>query len=212
MIDSGRIQEFIWELAQYKEESVFNPWSQTDSEMDIVPDAWINRQMNLHDHLKCDAEYILVGEAPGYQGCRYTGVPFTSERLLLEGSIPRLEYNRGIRITTRNLPWSEPSATIVWNTLKRLQIETTTVLWNAFPFHPFKQCSELTNRTPTNEEIHEGRIYMKHIRSLFPISKIICVGNTAESLLGFGGFNFTKVRHPANGGATLFRQQMEKLL
>ena len=36
--------------------------------------------------------YLLIGEASGYQGCRISGIPFTSERLIMEGVVPRLPH------------------------------------------------------------------------------------------------------------------------
>lgn len=213
MIDTGSIQDFIWSLSEYRSENTFNPWSQTDEEMDMVPDAWINRQLNLLDHLKCDAKYILVGEAPGYQGCRYSGVPFTSERLLCEGSIPRLEYNKGIRITKRKLPWSEPSATIVWGALKEHEIDNETILWNAFPFHPHAHDKTLSNRTPSHNETREGWEHSKMLFDLFPDATVVAVGNTAyKSITENWNKAVTKVTHPANGGATKFRNGLAQLV
>lgn len=213
MISIGEIQQFILSLSQYSGKNMFNPWADTDEDIDNLPDAWINRQLNLRDHLRCDAKYMLIGEAPGYQGCRYTGIPFTSERLLVEGKIPRLEYHKGIRITTRSRPWSEPSATIVWGALKDLGIEHETILWNAFPFHPHNKDKPLSNRTPTRDEVNDGDEYMVHLRQLHPNATIIAVGNTSHEMLCADGWkNIEKIRHPANGGATKFRKQLSEII
>ncbi|UCG25887.1 MAG: hypothetical protein JSW55_07845, partial [Chloroflexota bacterium] len=40
---------------------------------------------------------LLVGEAPGYRGCRLTGVPFTSEAILLDERIRPFGFPAGYR-------------------------------------------------------------------------------------------------------------------
>src|SRR6185369_3557126 len=97
---------------------LFNPW-QDHCPHDVDADAPAWKLERLGRHLDCDPAFILVGEAPGYQGCRYSGIAFTSERLLIEGTIPRIPALPN-RLSTRRLPFSEPSATIVWKTLYRL--------------------------------------------------------------------------------------------
>ncbi len=59
------------------------------------------------------ARVVLVGEAPGKDGARWTGVPFTSQRQL-SGSGP-----------------TEPTATIVHRILSELESEHDVLLWNA---------------------------------------------------------------------------------
>lgn len=234
MIKKSDIQSFIVSISHYRSENVFNPWSEWDEDMDLVEDAWINRRLNLEDHLNIDAKYILVGEAPGYQGCRYSGIPFTSERLIYQGKIPRLEWMADMRITSREKPWSEPSATIVWKTLKELGIERETVLWNAFPWHPYikwhektveKQLSdgqvftqvlevggELSNRKPTEEERQVGLVHLDKLINMYSDAIVIAVGNTAhQSLLELDRIT-EKVRHPARGGANAFKSQLKELI
>lgn len=85
---------------------LFNPWKER-CEFDICDDAPQFRRERLRAHLNCDAKFILVGEAPGYQGCRYSGVAFTSESLILNGTIPRIERPYA-RLTKRERPFCEP--------------------------------------------------------------------------------------------------------
>jgi len=145
-----------------------------------------------------------VGEAPGYQGCRYSGIAFTSERLLGEGAIPRIPALKD-RLSTRRLPFSEPSATIVWKTLYRLGIAERTILWNAMQLHPHRPDSLWSNRTPTPDEIALGAPAMRMLAEAFPEARIVAVGKKAEGLLREMGIPITgAVRHPANGGATEF--------
>lgn len=189
---------------------LFNPWR------DICPEdePWNGpeaKQERLAAHLNCKPDYLLCGEAPGYLGCRHSGVAFTSERLLLNGSIPRIPSPRQ-RLTSRRLPFSEPSATIVWRVLYRLGIAERTILWNALQLHPHKPAERQSNRTPTTAEIALGEPALRLLVEHFPAVKIVAVGRKAEELLrAMRIVPVSTVRHPANGGATEFAAGMESL-
>ena len=155
-------------------------------------------------HLACEPELIVVGEASGYLGMRRTAIAFTSERLILEGAIPRLPVPPG-RLSTRRLPYSEPSATIVWKTLRLAGVAERTVLWNALPMHPFKPGNPDSNRTPTDAELILGAPAMRMLAEAFPRARIVAVGRKSELLLARMDIATAgQVRHPANGGATQF--------
>lgn len=184
---------------------LFNPW------VDPCPgDTELNnaeaRLARLAQHLACEPEFLVVGEASGYLGMRRSAIAFTSERLLLEGAIPRIPAPTG-RLTARRLPYSEPSATIVWRTLKHLGIAERTILWNALPMHPFKQGEHESNRTPTDAELMHGAPALRLLVEVFPRAKVVAVGRKSELLLGQMSIRTEgQVRHPANGGATAFAQ------
>jgi hypothetical protein len=189
---------------------LFNPWQDhCDHEVEI--NATISRRERLAHHLACAPLFILVGEAPGYQGCRYSGVAFTSERLLIEGTIPRIPKVTG-RLSNRRLPFSEPSATIVWGTLSRLGIADRTILWNALQLHPHRIGEPWTNRTPTAAELALGEPALRMLIGTFPTARVVAVGKKAEYLMMEMGITPAAcVRHPANGGATAFAAGLEKL-
>lgn len=190
---------------------LFNPWADhcPHDAQGNGPEAKLER---LAAHLDCEPEFILAGEAPGYQGCRYSGIAFTSERLLGEGAIPRIAALED-RLSTRRLPFSEPSATIVWKTLYRLGIAERTILWNAMQLHPHRSDNLWSNRTPTPDEIALGEPAMRMLIEAFPQAKIVAVGKKAEGLLTEMGVNITgSVRHPANGGATEFSKGLQALI
>lgn len=185
------------------EQGLFNPWRE-GCQFDTENNTQAAKLERLARHLDCDARLILVGEAPGYQGCRYSGIAFTSERLLIEGVIPRV-LQIGHRLSTRERPFSEPSATIVWKTLFRLGLAEKTILWNAVQLHPFKPDTPWSNRTPTDSELAHGVQALRLLREAYPDAKIIAVGQKAAGVLQMQGIAFeATVRHPANGGATLF--------
>lgn len=182
---------------------LFNPWHD-QCPRDAPgndPQAKLTR---LAAHLDCNPKFILCGEAPGYLGCRHSGIAFTSERLLLQGSIPRVDGPTQ-RLTTRDLPLSEPSATLVWKSLYQLGIQADTVLWNALQMHPHKPNDPHSNRTPTPAELALGAPALRILIDAFPSAKIIAVGKKAEELLRkMNVLPVAVVRHPANGGATKF--------
>jgi hypothetical protein len=79
------------------------------------PGSATQRRSALRDHLtsRWTAPTVLVGEAPGKDGARWCGVPFTSCRQLW-GSGP-----------------VEPTATVVRRVLKELGCEHEVLLWNS---------------------------------------------------------------------------------
>jgi uracil-DNA glycosylase len=190
---------------------LFNPWAD-HCLYETRSNTALQRIQRLRQHLDCDARLILVGEAPGYQGCRYSGVAFTSERLLLEGGIPRIPTPAS-RLSTRRLPFSEQSATIVWRTLRDLRIQDAIILWNAVPLHPHHPGDPWSNRTPTREELLLGAPALHLLRKTFTKATFVPIGKQAQRLLHEVCIaSATCVRHPANGGATKFAQGLRALV
>lgn len=202
------MRQFLDLLRAPTPQHVFNPWTMRDGDMDLAGDAAHQRAQRLVRHLSVEARYVLVGEAAGYQGCKVSGIPFTSERLLLAGAIPRVEMPTA-RLTSRPRPWSEPSATTVWNTLHELGIAPHTVLWNAYPWHPHKPGLLLSNRTPSRGERLAGVPVLRAYLRLFPGARVFAVGRNAESSLAELGIDNTALRHPSMGGALEFARQLQ---
>jgi hypothetical protein len=190
--------------------NLFNPWRDhcDDDEPCNGPDAKLAR---LAAHLECDPKFILCGEAPSYRGCRHSGIAFTSECLLLDGRIPRIS-RMNHRLTSGANPYSERSATIVWDALYNLGIEERTILWNALQMHPYEAGNEQSNRTPKSSEIMFGRPALQMLVREFPSAIVVAVGKTAERLLKSMGVPAAPVRHPAYGGKTLFLRGLEGLV
>lgn len=192
-------------------DGLFNPW-RDHCPHDAVGNGPAEKLKRLALHLDCNPEFILAGEAPGYQGCRYSGIAFTSERLLGEGVIPRIPA-LNYRLSDRRLPFSEPSATIVWKTLYRLGIADRTLLWNAMQLHPYRPDKLWSNRTPTPNEIKLGEPALRILIATFPSTRIVAVGKKSEGLLREMGIPIAgSVRHPANGGATDFAAGLKELM
>lgn len=189
--------------------ALFNPYRDT-CEHDLPHNDAAAKRARLAAHLDCDARFILVGEAPGYQGCRYSGVAFTSERLLIEGVIPRIEP-LAHRLTSRRLSFSEPSARIVWKALHRLGIADRTILWNALQLHPVGVKGPWSNRTPSRDELKLGLKALLRLKEAFPRATIVAVGDKAQQSLAQLGLSVAHVRHPANGGATRFADGLSRI-
>lgn len=195
----------------YGKGNLLNPWVEYCSD-DLESNGPKEKIERLAKHLDCNPSFVLCGEANGYQGCRHSGIAFTSERLLLEGSIPRVEPPK-TRLTIRERPFSEPSATIVWKALHRIGIAENTILWNALQMHPFKFEDIRSNRTPTDTELELGAPAMELLIETFPDAKYVAVGKKSEALLKKMGVPLAgAIRHPANGGATKFSKGLEELV
>jgi uracil-DNA glycosylase len=221
------VDSFIGSLKKSpKRNGVFNPWWDTDSDNDIDNRGPVVRRRQLRQYLIeriGKAKILLVGEAIGYQGGHFTGIPMTSERILLGGHIKRGIFPEDVftgikpkRTSNPNLKlkgFSEPTGTIVWGHLINSGINPRDViLWNAFPWHPYNpDLNFFSNRTPSREEFKEGSEILTSLIKISCANNIIAVGEKAYELLCSLGIEAKKVRHPANGGAKKFREQFSRM-
>jgi uracil-DNA glycosylase len=220
-MSSKAINDFLRLLKQSPPGAVFNPWWQVDKQNDIDCNAPAIRRKHLRAYLQRRlgrVKLVVIGEALGYRGGHFTGIPMTSERILLgkketAGIKPEHVFSSfKARRTSRCQPcpdgFSEPTATIVWSTLLRLGLRPEEfVLWNAFPWHSFDpRRGLLSNRMPNKSERSAGLSVLKTFLDLFPCEKIIALGNVAASQLKELNVESHRVRHPASGGARLFRK------
>ncbi len=214
------INNFFQLLQAPAAKNVFNPWVDVDKENDVDKTAPEKRLLNLKSYLqeRTHAKYLLLAEALGYQGGHFTGIPMTSERIILgykrdQGIDPdhvcRSPLHRTSNTKKHKDGFNEPTATIVWGKLISEGLDTRNfVLWNAFPWHPYKNSKGLlSNRTPTNQEMTAGAQVLDALLKAFDFKKIIALGNKADGSLRAMGIDTQKVRHPAMGGAERFREQ-----
>ena len=215
-----QLDNFVRLLKASPSGAVFNPWWQIDEENDISPHSPAIRRKHLAVYLRerlGKARLAIVGEALGYRGGHFSGIPMTSERMLL-----RKQQNivAGIKPRRTSKPgvcpngFSEPTATIVWGALLKIGVlPDEFVLWNAFPWHSFDpHRGLLSNRMPNKSEQLSGRPALKAFLELFPCEQIVALGKIASAQLEQLGVNAHCVRHPASGGAKLFRQQIAKIV
>ncbi len=200
-------RRFVRLLQHFAAAHVFNPWAERNAD-DLPHNDPAARSRRLRAHLSITPVRVLIGEAPGYQGCRITGIPFTSERLLLAGMIPRIASDQS-RLSTRARPWSEPSATILWSALHESQLAQRTVLWNVFPWHPHRPRDPLSNRTPTRAECAQGLSILEVLLSGMADARVFAVGRHAQRALQELGREAEMLRHPSQGGATQFRRALK---
>ena len=204
------MRHIIDKLTSYSAPHVFNPWSDIDPMDTMGIHSAKARISRLEAHFDCKPSYLLIGEAPGYQGCHFSGVPFTNEKLILDGAVPRVTWRN--RLTTRNLPWCEPSATIMWRALHKLGIAGDVVLWNCFAFHPHQPGEPYTNRAPSKAEIVSCEQILNDVCSHFSGATKIAVGRLAKHAIEQIGLKCEHVRHPSMGGAKEFAAGLERIV
>jgi uracil-DNA glycosylase len=221
------VEKFIRLLKRSPSGAVFNPWWEVDERNDSDRSGPATRRNHLRAYLRKrlgKAKVVVIGEALGYRGGHFSGIPMTSERILLGkkenvGIKPEHVFS-SFKATRTSKPdqcqdgFSEPTATIVWSSLLRFGLKPNEfVLWNAFPWHSFDpRRGLLSNRTPKKSERPAGLSVLKAFLDLFPCEEIIALGNVAASQLKELNVECHRVRHPASGGARLFRQGIGPLV
>ncbi len=198
----GWLEERIFSLpgASRGEAALFNPYGEQDERLDL-PGAQRIRQENLRHSLECLPEpppVLLIGEAPGWRGCRFSGVPFVSEAQLVEGELPF----HGRPTSRLPSPVREASATIFWEALASYHPEF--FAWNCLPLHPGWKSEPCSNRLPTRQEIRRFLPELEAIYKLLHPRLVLAVGRQAGWALGQAGIPATPVRHPSHGGKTGF--------
>ena len=199
-------------LVAYHNPRAFNQYQDVDPDLDRAGGAAVHCQ-NLWAYLTtfADARFILVGEAAGYAGCRFSGIPFTCEaqlvgpeRLAWTLSLDRdPRHNRPLaRSSARETLWVERSATMVWEALEPRNRHDC-VLWNAFPWHPFGETGLLSNRPP-GRDLKDGLEVLRCLLSLFPAAQPYAVGRVAQRAMACIGVQAPYIRHPSHGGKRAF--------
>lgn len=153
---------------------------------------------------------LLVGEAPGYKGCRITGIPFTSGVLIREKQHQIFEkIDQHIALEKEE---SENSASFVWQTLSHTKHYP--LFWNAFPFHPHPKGVQNRNRAPNKKELLEGADYLAELVEIFTPVTIAGIGRKGVSSVEkvFPGRDVFYIRHPSYGGKKDFIKGMEQVL
>jgi uracil-DNA glycosylase len=188
-------------LVDYRGDGVFNQYRDLDPELGVTGAPAIRRR-NLRHYMESfsGASYLLVGEAAGYAGCRFSGIPFTGEDQIVGPE--RLTWAQGLDLRPSSLgePWRERSGTIVWQAFGGRQ---DCVLWNAFPWHPFDE-EPLTNRKPTQHELDSAIPILRCILSLFEAAQVLAIGRVSEAQLLKLGVHAPYIRHPSHGGKSRF--------
>lgn len=209
------IAAFVARLAQTPASGpVCNPYA-LDSGDPGVDRANAIRRQNLRLYLKAmiavEPWLLLVGEAPGYRGGRLTGVPFTSEAVMLDGSIWPFGARAGYRKTAeQSQVVKEATATILWSALADRR--PLPLLWNAFPFHPHRSSDPWSNRRPLRAELEVGALFLTGIIDLFRPTVIAAAGRSAARALELAGHgDYVSLRHPSHGGKAAFAAGLEEI-
>ena len=224
------VKNFISRLSEFESPRVFNPWRNFHPDYE-VENAVSIRQEQLITYLTRrirPAKILLIAEACGYQGGHFTGIAMTCERMILNKhpviNSSMILGKEGHRTSRPDSPciekekqkkdgFNEPTDTVVWSACLEAGLRPDEfILWNIFPFHPYKGNQLLTNRTPTDEELRIGLHYTKKLMEITGPLPLFAIGKKSELTLSGAGLTATCLRHPANGGANIFRSGLKNAL
>lgn len=203
MTTTQRIDALLLRLAQTSGGTrLFNPFAD--------PRLAANMRHYLLYLAQAPVRLAMIGEAAGHRGCALTGMPFTSPETLATNTNPFFASHRAVMYWQGDV--FEQSGRYVWGTVDRHGV--VPLLWNALPLHPHLPGKPRSNRTPTTSELEMGKPFLAEVLDIFTPAMLVAVGRKAEQSLTalFPGLSFHTVRHPAMGGSTLFRSQMDALL
>lgn len=188
--------------------TLFNQYNDVNLEVD-KPDASEIRRENLRQYIKSHkwvSTYVVVGEAPGPWGCRFSGVPFVSEAQLVSGKLPF----SGQQSSNNKEPYSARGAEIFWKVMLPINQEGIEFfVWDCVPFHPHEKGKFLSPiRNPTNNELQQYSAILAKLINIINPSGMIAVGRKAEQALSMVNIRSEYVRHPSRGGAKAFEKGM----
>ena len=204
------------------EDDLFNQYVEEEPRVDL-PGASRIRQSNLQSYMAAFSKkppFLLVGEAAGPWGCRFSGVPFTGERQLLshpDFPFPGRQSSRKdppevVLREKGHPPFTSQSAEAFWAVMMPYYHRPGFLVWDVVPFHPHDPGKLLSIRTPRAREIRKYSDILGEIIRLVDPRRVVAIGNKARDGLCRIGVDFVKVRHPARGGKEMFRAGIEQEL
>ncbi len=201
------IDTLIEELAKLSclQQACFNPFADLCDKHDL-PAATSIRKSNLRKYLLAQYELgpdsLWVGEAPGYNGVRRSGIYLISEPQYEELG----ERLGGIRFqkATKTPNKATQSSKAVWKLIQTLP--SVPLTYDAFPLHSFRSSPPFVNRSPSKKELQSTIHILEQLLAIYQPKQIIAIGRKAEYALQYLGVKSIYVRHPSRGGGPAFEQ------
>ena len=239
---NDKIDEFVESLRRFDAPSLCNPapslcnpWEGQDRYARDPNNAAERRRSYLTRYLQKReaATYLFVGEALSWRGGRFSGIPMTSERMLLDkhktvrrhfvvGNSPPCPERTSKCCACeseaeRRNGLTEPTATMVWEAASDHHIQPCDfALWNVVPWHPHICGNEKKNRVGRYlkcEELREGGRHLKTVLDeLFPNATVVAMGWTAWAAVLPLRPSAKCVTHPANGNKNPFHQELSAIV
>ena len=146
-------------------------------------------------------------------GCRFSGVPFTGERQLLDPSFPLSGQRSSKAVPALPIrkapPFISKTAQVFWEVM--LPHRTRFLVWDAFPLHSHNPGDLLSVRNPTKGEASRFRRTLCIIKAYMKPGCIVAVGRKADEQLAALEIAHEYVRHPSRGGKAAFTAGMERI-
>jgi hypothetical protein len=201
-------------LQAYQGERVYNQYLDVDRASSPHPaldrpDGAAIRRRNLRRYLEAyaSASYVLVGEAAGYAGCRFSGIPFTGEAQIVGPECLPWARGLGFEQSSAGDLWRERSGEMVWAAFDGRR---DCVLWNAFPWHPHGE-TPLSNRKPKRSELEQATGVLRCFLALLAHAEVYAIGRVSQDTLGRLGGQAPYIRHPSHGGKSAFERGVRAL-
>lgn len=188
----------------------FNPYKDICPEHDL-PNASAIRCENLKLYLNAQLELkpksLWLGEAPGYNGVRRSGLYLLSEPQLdmLSDRLKCLPFQKA----TKTAPKATSTSKQVWKMIELLPEVPLTL--DAYPFHLVQEKLPFANRSPKKAELKDYAPLLEFITDLFQPEIIIAIGRKAEYALNHIGIKAQYVRHPSRGGQREFEKGIKRI-
>lgn len=203
-MNQNQLQHFINKLISF-------PQSSTVTNQYLNETQLSNLKQYLSNLDQLSPTILFVGEAPGYKGCRISGIPFTSEYII------HTHQSSGVLAGCKALGnQKEASASIIWQKLDELdelgKLKPPPLIWNIFPFHPHKNGINQSNRKPLTSEVQVGLTFLDDLINLFPsIKHIYAIGKVSANIIHILPQYKGIIRHPANGGKKQMNIDMDHI-
>lgn len=194
---------------------LFNQFKDADIRVDL-PNAPEIRRKNLYNYLssfEARPQILILGEAAGPWGFRFSGVPFTGEKQICEGTLgffgnQSSNNNPLIRIK-KTPPYISNSAQIFWKLMH--PYISKFFIWDCVPLHPHKNDNILSVRNPGKKEISQFSDLNREIINILKPQSILSIGRCAEDALRCFNIRSVYIRHPSRGGSKIFQEHIGKL-
>lgn len=147
-------------------------------------------------------DVLLLAEAPGPHGTRFSGIPLAAEAFLVDPAYPVAGRPTSREAERTGRPLGEYSSGIVRRTLA--PYPGRVFIWSTVPLHPHPAGQPRKIRTPTRAEAERFAPVVEAVAAAVQPRLVLAVGRVAERTLAALGIGARYVRHPSQGGARLF--------